>query len=222
MFIDRNPPRRRGTIPRCSRRWQPRLDLLEDRRVPDAALGYALGVGGTGTDLGQAVATDGSGDVYVTGLFSGTVGFGGSTTLNSSPGSGAAFVAKYDPSGGLVWARAITATGSTDEGNAIAVGPAGDVYVAGTYSGTASFGGGVTLPGGSTSSMFVAHYDASGNLVWADAVGGSGTAVGQGIALDARRQRVPDRVLLRLRRLRPRPRREHDHRDGQRHEQLPR
>jgi hypothetical protein len=183
MFRHRNP-RRRGGASRASRRWRPSPDLLETRRVPDAALGYALGVGGTGADIGQADAADKDGNVYVTGSFSGAVNFGG-VPLDSAPGSIAAYVAKYNPSGGLVWAKAITTSGSTDEGDAIAVSPTGDVYVAGVYSGNASFGGGVTLPGGAATSMFVAHYDASGNLVWADAVGGGGSASGEGIALDA-------------------------------------
>ena len=57
--------------------------------------------GGTQTDIGRTVATDASGDSYVSGWFAGATTFGQSTVLNSA-GSSDAFVARYDPQGNLV------------------------------------------------------------------------------------------------------------------------
>jgi hypothetical protein len=186
---------------RVSRRWRPSVDCLEDRRVLSAptnpiALGFAKDIGGSGLVIGQAIAGDNQGDVYVTGTFSGTANFSpnaGVTSLTST-GSFATYVAKYNSAGGLVWANVINATtpGNVDEGNGIAVSPSGDVYVTGAYSGTVTAGG-ITLPAGVSGSTngFVAHYGPTGNLISAvpilagSATGAIGTATPEGIAADA-------------------------------------
>src|SRR4051812_16909952 len=64
--------------------------------------------GGSITTEGLATATDPSGNVYITGILSGTADFdpgSGTHNLSSpSPSSGAIFVAKYDISGNYKWA----------------------------------------------------------------------------------------------------------------------
>ncbi|MDX9776786.1 MAG: SBBP repeat-containing protein, partial [Petrimonas sp.] len=54
---------------------------------------WAVQAGGAGTDQGNSIAVDSSGNCYVTGYFSGTASFG-ATNLTSSGGDDI-FVAKY-------------------------------------------------------------------------------------------------------------------------------
>jgi len=71
-----------------------------------------------------------------------------------------------------VWSRRFGDTGS-QLGNAIAVDANGNVVVAGQFSGTLDFGGGVSLTSGTGGAAFVAKLDPTGVVVWAHRFGGS-------------------------------------------------
>ncbi|MGA7541144.1 MAG: SBBP repeat-containing protein [Steroidobacteraceae bacterium] len=103
----------------------------------DPALAYSTYLGGTCCDQGRAIAVDAEGDAYVTGQ-------AGSTdfptvdpyqTNNPGGNAGAAFIAKFDPTGTrLLYSTYLGGSdGATIAG--IAVDSAGSIYVAG---GTAS------------------------------------------------------------------------------------
>ena len=146
----------------------------------------AFGIGSTDDDVGQSIATDSAGNVYVTGSFHGTVDFDpgpGVYNLTSAGGSDI-FVAKYTPSGSLVSARAMGGAGD-DLGTGIAVNNGG-VYVAGGFSGTADFQPGQGTYNLSTTGdkdAFVLKLDSSGNFVWARDMGGNGDDIANAIAL---------------------------------------
>ena len=137
---------------------------------------------------GSAAAADPAGDVVVTGTFTGTVNFdpNGGTTRLSAPGRDDAFVAKYDAGGNLLWAVDMPGTaGSADGGDSVAVDPAGNVAVAGSYSGSETFGS-KTLTAGGQSEAFVAKLGPAGNVLWAASTAGSGSsqATSAGVAFD--------------------------------------
>ncbi len=71
-----------------------------------------------------------------------------------------------------------------DEGQATATDAAGNVYVTGYFSGTATIGGTQMISAGGRD-IFVAKYNASGVLQWLRRAGGSGSDEGYGIAVDA-------------------------------------
>ena len=142
---------------------------------------WALKGGGTSFDEGRSIAVDGSGNTYVTGAFQGTASFGG-TTLTSS-GREDIFVAKYDASGSVLWAK--KAGGSSfDAGQGIALDGSGNAYVTGWFSGTSDFGN-TTLFSSGKWDVFVAKYDASGSVLWAKKAGGTLLDQGRSIALDS-------------------------------------
>src|SRR5439155_6570795 len=103
----------------------------------------------------NAVAVDGSGNVLVTGYYSGTVNFGGGS-LSSTNGGTDIFVAKYSSSGGYLWAKSYGGTG-IDMAKAIAVDGSGNAVVTGYYQGTANYGGGSWTSAGGND-IFVAKY----------------------------------------------------------------
>ena len=134
---------------------------------------WARQAGGSASDEARAIAVDASGNSYVTGLFtSPSATFGGITLTNH--GSFDVFVAKYDNTGNVLWAKGV-GDSDNDEGLAIAVDKAGNSYVTGVFAGS---------PGGGIWDMFIAKYDSAGTLLWFKRAGGAGDDRGNGIALD--------------------------------------
>jgi hypothetical protein len=85
---------------------------------------------------GRAVAVAGNGDVLVAGELTGVADFGGVT---KTPSGMDAFVARYGATGTLQWVTLLGGTGQ-DAAKAMAVDPlTGDAWVAGTFTGTATF-----------------------------------------------------------------------------------
>ncbi|MEZ4965120.1 MAG: tail fiber domain-containing protein [Saprospiraceae bacterium] len=136
---------------------------------------------GTSFVYGLDVATDASGNVYVTGVFENTVTFGGQTL--TSAGGQDLYVLKFDPAGNLLWAY--NGGGSSDDiGYKISTDNAGNVFVAGWFSGTTTFGD-TTLSSAGEEDALVVKLDASGNVLWAVAVGGTDYEESHAIATDA-------------------------------------
>jgi hypothetical protein len=149
---------------------------------------WAKGTVGAGAD---AIAVDASGNVYVTGGFSGTVDFDpGAGTTNLTPAGGQdIFVQKLDSDGIFLWAVAMGGS-ETDAGRDITVDASGNVYTTGKFEGTADFDPGagtanLSAFGSSLSDVFVSKLDSSGVFVWAGGMGGSGSDEGLDIAVDA-------------------------------------
>ncbi|MBE9227779.1 SBBP repeat-containing protein [Phormidium sp. LEGE 05292] len=86
---------------------------------------------------GYGIASDSSGNLYVTGGFTGAKTFG-SVTLTSQ-GSADIYVAKLDSSGNITEAIDLGGSGN-DNGRGIATDSSGNVYVTGAFNGSASFG----------------------------------------------------------------------------------
>jgi hypothetical protein len=159
-----------------------RLETLEARDVPAADLAYALQLTGLPATAVTRVAADPVGNLYVTGTFSGTVDLDPSAagTANVvSKGGTDLFVAKYGYNGQLVWARSLGGTGN-DSAADVAFDGAGNVFVAGTFTGAVDFDPNplltTTLTAPATGSAFVWKLDFEGDLFLADAVAGTSSA----------------------------------------------
>jgi PKD repeat protein len=95
-------------------------------------------IGGQSTDAVTGVAIDGGGNVLVEGNFRWTANFGGESM--TAAGYEDVYVAKYTGAGAPLWAEQLGGL-SSDYGNSLALTPAGDPLIAGTFYGTGSFGG---------------------------------------------------------------------------------
>lgn len=141
----------------------------------DGAHAWSQAFGNTAWDqaFGTALATDGSNNIAVTGQFSGTVSFGGSsfTSAQGEEGSEDIFLAKYDANGVHQWSKRLGGT-SFDTAADVAMTATGYVFLAGTFMGTVSFGGaGLTAIG---IDIFIARYSPAGTHQWSkDFPGGS-------------------------------------------------
>ena len=153
-----------------------------------ASFGWAQRAGGLGSDMGYAMALNGS-NVYLAGSFAGAAaGFGNATLTNAGAGSDA-FVAKLTDAGStssFSWAQRAGGT-ADDQARAIAVSGT-DIYVAGSYgSTTASFGSSVLTNGGpGRDDLFVAKLadlGMSSSFSWAQRAGGAADDQARAVAL---------------------------------------
>jgi Ca2+-binding RTX toxin-like protein len=152
---------------------------------PTGNLIWATDLGSSNSnESGGDIATDASGNTHLTGRFSGTIDFDPSPDVFelSSPNNFTdAFVAVYDPTGNLVWAANMGATGN-DAGRGIATDAASNTHITGTFSGTVDFDPSPDVVNLTSGGTFVAVYDPTGNLVRAFAIRANS---GEDIAVDA-------------------------------------
>ncbi len=144
---------------------------------------WAKSAGGTNTDYGYGISTDNAGNCYVTGFFfsASSASFSG-TTLAGAGGSDI-FIAKYDPSGNVLWVKSGGGS-SQDEGRAIKTDGAGNSYVTGDFGSATAVFGSTTITNTGGGDVFVAKYDPSGNVVWVKDEGGNQGDIGYGISID--------------------------------------
>jgi hypothetical protein len=146
---------------------------------------WARSAGGSNYEKATSVAYDNSGNVYICGYYRGTVTFGGTTTINcTTDGIEDLFIAKYDASGTFQWVRHAGSTGR-DEARSILCDGSGNVYMCGFYSDGCVFGSQtLSSPNGPWYQIFLAKYDASGNLQWVKTAGSDYDDVGWSITMD--------------------------------------
>ena len=131
---------------------------------------------------------DAAGNIYTTGLFDLTTDFDpGPGTYNlTCAGYYDIFIAKYDPTGNLLWAKQIGAI-DDDRGKDLKVDAAGNVYVTGFFRDTVDFdpGAGVfNLKSLSQQNGFVLKLDSEDNFLWAKDLGGVASVTSNHICLD--------------------------------------
>jgi hypothetical protein len=155
---------------------------------------YAKCIGGTSSDIGNSIAIDGTGNAYITGYFIGTVDFdpgAGTANLIGPSGINNAPVAKYSSTGIYVWAKALggySTSPYSDRATSITRDASGNIYITGYFDGTIDFdpgAGTANLTSGGGGDIYFAKYDASGNYIYAKAIGGTANDVCNSIAVDA-------------------------------------
>jgi len=121
----------------------------------------------------SAMAVDGSGNLYVTGAFDGTIDFDPGAGTTNLVGAIDVFVLKLNSDGSLGWAKAFSGP-SSDFGAGIAVDGQGNVWTVGTFQGTVDFDPGAGtrhLTAAGAKDAFISKLDGSGNFAWAGGLG---------------------------------------------------
>ncbi|MBC7923614.1 MAG: SBBP repeat-containing protein [Ferruginibacter sp.] len=155
------------------------VDLFVVKYGTGGGFQWARKAGGTNSAhevRGAAVGVDPyDGYAYVVGSFAGTANFGGGNSLVTSPYISNVFVAKYGPSGTLLWTRQAGQDAVIDEGSDVDVDVAGSVYLTGTFKGKIKFGDEeIATPAGENNlfpDVFIAKYNGAGTAQWAKRVG---------------------------------------------------
>jgi hypothetical protein len=143
-------------------------------------------IGGIDRDQVAGLTLDGSGNVLLTGTFTGTATAGSTTLTSPAQDAPQLFAAKLDASGNWLWAKAATGSDAYMTASGVATDGSGNVLLTGSFYGTASFGTtSFTSTGQYEAQPFVAKLDASGNWLWAKTAASTGDAVPNGIQVDS-------------------------------------
>lgn len=142
--------------------------------------------GGTGSDLGVAAVHDSSGNVFAAGTFSLSATFGG-TTLTSAGGRDI-YIVKVSSTGTLQWLVRVGGTGNEYIAT-LKRDSAGNIFIAGSFNGTANFGG-ANHPSLGSSDAFLAKYTSQGAYIWSRTFGSTYDDAVISLALDATEQNI--------------------------------
>jgi len=137
---------------------------------PAGTLLWTEQLGTSANDLSYSVAVDGSGNAFISGYTQGSLG-------GHNAGCGDAYLAKYDPTGNLLWAEQL-GTSKWDASYSVAVDGSGNAFISGYTSG--SLGG----PNAGSSDAYLAKYDTAGTLLWTEQLGTSEGDTSYSVAVD--------------------------------------
>lgn len=152
---------------------------------------WAKSFGSPSVDMGSALSYDDHGCIYLAGGFAGLIDFddGPGTNLLTAGSQRDIFVQKIDTLGNVIWTKALTGTGATqNHANAIEVNyNKNAVYLTGSFESTVDFN-----PGAGTNfqtangdaDFFVQKFDLLGNAVWTRTFGNAGHASAYAITSD--------------------------------------
>ncbi len=158
---------------------------------------FVKSIGATNAEYGQGITYDASGNIYVIGDFRGKADFDpGPKTFflqsscpcdESDPLIPDVFFAKYSKNGAFIWAKKIGGSGY-DYGRAIGIDSVGNVYITGSFESTADFDPGTAVKnlisfGGKD--IYLAKYNANGDYVWAENIGGVGFDESNALSVNA-------------------------------------
>ncbi|MEA3504521.1 MAG: hypothetical protein U9R32_04915, partial [Bacteroidota bacterium] len=150
----------------------PKIIQLAERRqnssIKQKIRSIASKAGAFRGDNKQDLIFDSNGNSYLTGYFINEVKFNGHP-LKSNSDSKAIFIAKFDKNGKIIWAK--KAVGSNDNiGCRIILDKNEEPYISGTINGSVLFEN-TKLTASENSDIFLAKYNKSGNLLWANKLG---------------------------------------------------
>lgn len=103
--------------------------------------------------------------VYLTGRYGTGASFNGTAIMNSGSGWDG-FIANIDGAGNLNWVVTANNPGTYESANSVSLDNSGNLYIAGTFSGSTVTIGSATLTGPAVESMFLLKMAHDGNIIW--------------------------------------------------------
>ena len=145
-------------------------------------------LGGKLADEGTSVAVDASGNIYVTGNFSGIMDVDPNAPIHNlvSAGFNDVFVAELNSAGALVFGERLGGTGDDRARDLVRLSN-GQIAITGSFSSTVDFDPSTNVANATAAGsddIFVLRLDAAGNYVSLTQIGESGADRGRGLAVD--------------------------------------
>jgi hypothetical protein len=146
---------------------------------------WATYFGGTNADFCYASTVDASGNIFITGstISTSAIALGGHQ--NTYGGGTDAYLAKFNPSGSLLWSTYYGGT-TSDKGFGCAADASGNIYLSGETNSTASIStaGSHQSTKGTNFDGFLVKFNSSGTRQWATYYGGNGDDIARACFVD--------------------------------------
>ncbi|AHJ98790.1 SBBP repeat-containing protein [Hymenobacter swuensis] len=152
----------------------------------DGSMAWVRQIEGTEEEYAASLAVDAAGNVYMAGYFTGSFSFGAVTLTTSNRDVVDAFIVKFDAQGQPLWSKTGGATTDNVYLDGIGTDAAGNVYVAGDFTGTVDFGGSsANQLTAASEDIFLYKFSAAGVPLWTRQAGGTNGDYNYGLAVDA-------------------------------------
>lgn len=163
-------------------------DIYIQKLDPNGNFVWCQSIGGAFIDEGISIAIDGSGNVYTTGYFEGTVDFDagvGVFNMTSAISDDDIYIQKLDSNGNFIWAKQIGGSGFVDEPH-LAIDGNNNVYTTAAFRGIIDLDPGIITFDFASNwwDIFIQKLDSNGNFVWAKTIGGSESDIPKNIVID--------------------------------------
>ncbi|MGZ3901468.1 MAG: SBBP repeat-containing protein, partial [Bacteroidia bacterium] len=138
--------------------------------ISQPAVTWAQSAGDSINESIRKLATDAAGNTYVVGYYTSSSFAIGSNTFTSPGNLQQMFIAKYDASGNVIWAK--NAMGTMSDARCIVIDKSSNIYIAGIYFTSFTFGS-FTLNSAGSMDIFLAKMDNNGSVTWVKSIGGA-------------------------------------------------
>ena len=160
-------------------------DIYVQKLDNTGAFVWAKSFGGAGSDRGNSIAVDGSGNVITTGYFEVICDFDPGLGVSNLTTNGLkdVFINKLDATGNFSWVKQMGGA-ADDIGNSVVVDASGNVYSTGEFSAIVDFdpGAGTTsFTSAGLKDIYVSKLDIIGNFGWAKQMGAGSDDIGNDI-----------------------------------------
>lgn len=155
-------------------------DVFLTKINSDNTYGWTHTIGGLSNEQANSVATDTSGNIFITGQFEGTVDFDPTvgTDNHSSAGISDIFLTKINSDGTYGWTKTMGGL-ETDSGSSIDIDANGNVYIVGTFRVTVDFDPSATIDSHTSLgayNVFLTKFNSDGTYGWTKTMGASSGA----------------------------------------------
>jgi gliding motility-associated-like protein len=138
---------------------------------------WSISIGNDGDNGAFGDRVDGNDNIIISGVFSNQVNFNplGTAVNLTSANMDAPFIAKYSPSGTLVWANSVAGNLAFEQ-SVVGIDPQNNVYFTGAFGSSMTFNGTTTINPQGFQDIFLSKFSASGAFLYAKSMGGSGAS----------------------------------------------
>ena len=151
-------------------------DVFVQKLDQNGNLIWAISLGTIGADLAESLTLDSFGNIYVTGIFTGSLG-SGVVSNGSNPDI---FIAKIDMNGNIVWVKSVGGTGQ-EYSYSISCDINDNLLITGYFAGISDFDPGPNIfnlssvqyqaSSSHTRDVFILKLDSNGDFLWAKSIG---------------------------------------------------
>jgi hypothetical protein len=160
-------------------------DALLIKLAPSGDTEWVKTFGGRYNDSIRHLGVDANGNIFIEGVFKDVANWGGGDLKAGGGADDDVVLAKYDTNGDHLWSQRF-GNAFNEVAGGVAVDPAGNVTMAGSFEnkGSISFGEKDDHFSLGEADVFVARFDGAGKLAWAKTYGGERIDVGYAVKVD--------------------------------------